>query len=46
MQIRHGCSAALESYIRLAPEQYLWLYKKFKKAGPAPHPDVYAQVAG
>ena len=32
----------LEAYIRLAPEQYLWLYKKFK-GRPAPYPDVYAQ---
>jgi KDO2-lipid IV(A) lauroyltransferase len=32
----------LEDYIRLAPEQYLWLYKKFK-ARPAPLPDVYAR---
>jgi KDO2-lipid IV(A) lauroyltransferase len=31
----------LEDYIRLAPEQYLWLYKKFK-ARPAPFPDAYA----
>jgi Kdo2-lipid IVA lauroyltransferase/acyltransferase len=31
----------LESYIRLAPEQYLWLYKKFK-GRPAPLGDVYA----
>jgi KDO2-lipid IV(A) lauroyltransferase len=31
----------LESYIRLAPEQYLWLYKKFK-GRPPPYPDVYA----
>lgn len=31
----------LEQYIRLAPEQYLWLYKKFK-GRPAPLPDVYA----
>jgi KDO2-lipid IV(A) lauroyltransferase len=30
----------LEDYIRLAPEQYLWLYKKFK-GRPAPLPDVY-----
>jgi len=30
----------LEDYIRLAPEQYLWLYKKFK-GRPAPYPDVY-----
>jgi len=36
--------AALESYIRLAPEQYLWLYKKFK-GRPAPLPDVYSHVA-
>jgi KDO2-lipid IV(A) lauroyltransferase len=31
----------LEDYIRLAPEQYLWLYKKFK-GRPAPLGDVYA----
>jgi KDO2-lipid IV(A) lauroyltransferase len=31
----------LEDYIRLAPEQYLWLYKKFK-GRPAPFADVYA----
>lgn len=33
--------ARLEEYIRLAPEQYLWLYKKFK-GRPAPLPDLYA----
>ena len=33
--------ARLEDYIRLAPEQYLWLYKKFK-GRPAPYPDLYA----
>lgn len=32
--------ARLEDYIRLAPEQYLWLYKKFK-GRPAPYEDVY-----
>jgi KDO2-lipid IV(A) lauroyltransferase len=32
----------LEDYIRLAPEQYLWLYKKFKSR-PAPLPDAYAR---
>jgi KDO2-lipid IV(A) lauroyltransferase len=32
----------LEAYIRLAPEQYLWLYKKFK-GRPAPLADVYAR---
>ncbi len=32
----------LEDYIRLAPEQYLWLYKKFKRR-PPPYPDVYAR---
>ena len=32
----------LERYILLAPEQYLWLYKKFK-GRPAPLPDVYAR---
>ena len=30
----------LEEYIRLAPEQYLWLYKKFKSR-PEPYPDLY-----
>ena len=30
----------LESYIRVAPEQYLWLYKKFK-GRPPPYADVY-----
>jgi KDO2-lipid IV(A) lauroyltransferase len=34
--------ALLEQYIRKAPEQYLWLYKKFK-GRPAPLPDVYAR---
>jgi len=34
--------ALLEDYIRLAPEQYLWLYKKFKSR-PAPLPDAYAR---
>lgn len=34
----------LEDYIRLAPEQYLWLYKKFK-GRPAPYPDLYAVSA-
>jgi KDO2-lipid IV(A) lauroyltransferase len=33
--------ALLEGYIRLAPEQYLWLYKKFK-GRPSPYPDLYA----
>jgi KDO2-lipid IV(A) lauroyltransferase len=34
----------LEDYIRLAPEQYLWMYKKFK-GRPAPFPDIYLDVA-
>lgn len=34
----------LEDYIRLAPAQYLWLYKKFK-GRPAPLPDPYATTA-
>ena len=33
--------ALLEDYIRLAPEQYLWIYKKFKRR-PPPLPDLYA----
>lgn len=32
---------SLEDYIRLAPEQYLWLYKKFK-GRPPPLPDPYS----
>jgi KDO2-lipid IV(A) lauroyltransferase len=32
--------AQLEDYIRLAPEQYLWTYRKFK-GRPASCPDVY-----
>ena len=31
----------LEAHIRKAPEQYLWVYKKFKHR-PAPLPDPYA----
>ncbi|MGD2167596.1 MAG: lipid A biosynthesis acyltransferase, partial [Gammaproteobacteria bacterium] len=31
---------ALEDHIRLAPEQYLWTYKKFKRRPPA-YPDPY-----
>jgi Kdo2-lipid IVA lauroyltransferase/acyltransferase len=34
--------ALLEEYIRLAPEQYLWLYKKFK-GRPPPYSDPYAR---
>jgi KDO2-lipid IV(A) lauroyltransferase len=34
---------ALEEYIRLAPEQYLWTYKKFKRR-PAHYPDPYAHA--
>jgi KDO2-lipid IV(A) lauroyltransferase len=34
----------LEEYIRLAPEQYLWMYKKFK-GRPAPFPDIYSGAA-
>lgn len=33
--------ARLEDYIRVAPEQYLWVYKKFKRR-PPPLPDPYA----
>jgi len=32
--------ALLETYIRRAPEQYLWLYKKFK-GRPPPYSDPY-----
>jgi len=34
--------ALLEDYIRMAPEQYLWIYRKFK-GRPAPFVDVYAR---
>ncbi|MBN1237857.1 MAG: lipid A biosynthesis lauroyl acyltransferase [Gammaproteobacteria bacterium] len=34
---------ALERHIRLAPDQYLWLYKKFKNR-PPPLPDPYADL--
>ena len=36
--------ALLEAAIRKAPEQYLWLYKKFK-GRPAPYPDPYRNRA-
>jgi KDO2-lipid IV(A) lauroyltransferase len=35
--------AALENYIRHAPEQYLWLYKKFK-GRPPELPDLYGNA--
>jgi KDO2-lipid IV(A) lauroyltransferase len=34
--------ALLEAYIRRVPDQYLWLYKKFKKR-PPPLPDIYGR---
>ncbi len=34
--------ALLEDYIRLAPEQYLWTYRKFKSR-PPPYADAYAR---
>jgi KDO2-lipid IV(A) lauroyltransferase len=33
----------LEEYIRLCPEQYYWVHRKFKNR-PAPLPDVYADL--
>jgi len=33
----------LEDYIRLCPEQYLWIHQRFK-GRPAPYPDVYEAV--
>src|SRR5690606_11737392 len=33
----------LEEYIRLCPEQYLWIHQRFK-GRPAPYPDVYEAV--
>ena len=32
--------AQLEDYIRLAPEQYIWTYRRFK-GRPAPYRDIY-----
>ena len=32
----------LERQIRRAPEQYLWVHKRFKRRGPG-HPDLYAE---
>jgi KDO2-lipid IV(A) lauroyltransferase len=40
----HRLGVALERYIRIAPEQYLWTYKKFKYR-PAPLRDLYAPQA-
>lgn len=34
-------TALLEDYVRLAPEQYWWIHKRFKSR-PAPLPDLYA----
>jgi KDO2-lipid IV(A) lauroyltransferase len=31
----------LEDYIRICPEQYWWVHKRFK-GRPAPYPDIYA----
>jgi len=33
----------LEDYIRLCPEQYWWVHKRFK-GRPAPYPDIYARA--
>jgi KDO2-lipid IV(A) lauroyltransferase len=35
----------LEDEIRLAPEQYYWVHRRFKNR-PAPHPDPYANIRG
>ena len=32
----------IEEHIRLAPEQYFWVHKRFKARGPE-HPDAYAR---
>ena len=34
--------AMLEDYLRLCPEQYLWLHKRFRNR-PAGYPDLYAR---
>jgi KDO2-lipid IV(A) lauroyltransferase len=34
-------TALLEDYIRLCPDQYWWIHKRFKSR-PAPLPDLYA----
>jgi KDO2-lipid IV(A) lauroyltransferase len=36
--------ALLEDYIRLAPDQYLWTYRKFK-GRPSGYADVYSPSA-
>ena len=36
-------TSILEEYIRLCPEQYFWIHKKFKNR-PAPLPDVYSDL--
>lgn len=41
----HRLVSLLERQIRLAPEQYLWIYKKFKRR-PAPLPNLYAVGSG
>jgi KDO2-lipid IV(A) lauroyltransferase len=40
----HRLIGRLESYIRLCPEQYWWVHKRFK-GRPEPYPDVY-EAAG
>ncbi len=32
----------IEEHVRLAPEQYFWVHKRFKARGPE-HPDAYAE---
>lgn len=36
--------SAMEAHIRLCPEQYFWIHKKFKNL-PDPYPDYYADLA-
>ena len=36
-------TSLLEDYIRLCPEQYLWVHQRFK-GRPAPLPDIYTSV--
>jgi KDO2-lipid IV(A) lauroyltransferase len=37
--------ATIEDFVRLCPEQYWWIHRRFKNR-PAQYPDVYAEPAG
>ncbi len=35
--------AVLEDYVRLCPEQYFWIHRKFKDL-PEEYPDLYSDL--